>query len=153
MYIGIDPGKTGALAVLDEKGKYLNVIDFDTKNVVLWMSENANAVSHGYLEHIHSMPEQGVVSTFNFGENFGWWKGVLDAVGISYTLVRPQMWMHHYGLKKQSPSDKPGLVLARKLLPDAPISLKKHHNRADALLIAFLCWEREGAWKERKTYA
>lgn len=141
MYIGIDPGKTGALAVVNEKGLFVCVIDYEPHEVLEWLYENLNNINYGYLESVHSMPRQGVVSTFNFGENFGWWKGVLLSLEIKHELVPPRVWMKKYFLKKESAYDKPGLELARKMFPEAPLSLKKHHNRADALLLAYQCWE------------
>ena len=141
MYIGIDPGKTGAVAILDDKGNYINVLDFGQEGLMSTLIGYAPAVKFAYLEKVHSMPGQGVVSTFSFGENFGWWQGVLGSLGIPYTTIRPQDWMKKYSLQKSSSSDKPGLEVARKLFPEAHLHLKKHHNRADALLIARACWE------------
>lgn len=141
MYIGIDPGKTGAMAILDNKGNYINVLDFGQEELMPALIDYAPVVKFAYLEKVHSMPGQGVVSTFSFGENFGWWQGVLSSLGIPYTTIRPQDWMKKYSLQKSSSSDKPGLEAARKLFPEAPLHLKKHHNRADALLIARACWE------------
>ena len=141
MYIGIDPGKTGAVAILDDKGNYINVLDFGQEGLMSTLIGYAPVVKFAYLEKVHSMPGQGVVSTFSFGENFGWWRGVLCSLGIPYTTIRPQDWMKKYSLHKSSSSDKPGLEVARKLFPEAPLHLKKHHNRADALLIARACWE------------
>ena len=144
MYIGIDPGKTGAVAILDDKGNYINVLDFGQEELMPTLIGYAPVVKFAYLEKVHSMPGQGVVSTFSFGENFGWWQGVLGSLGIPYTTIRPQDWMKKYSLQKSSSSDKPGLEVARKLFPEAPLRLKKHHNRADALLIARACWEDRG---------
>ena len=141
MYIGIDPGKTGAVAILDDKGNYINVLDFGQEGLMSTLIDYAPVVKFAYLEKVHSMPGQGVVSTFSFGENFGWWQGVLGSLGIPYATIRPQDWMKKYSLQKSSASDKPGLEVARKLFPEAPLRLKKHHNRADALLIARACWE------------
>ena len=141
MYIGIDPGKTGAVAILDDKGNYINVLDFGQEGLMSALIGYAPVVKFAYLEKVHSMPGQGVVSTFSFGENFGWWQGVLGSLCIPYTTIRPQDWMKKYSLQKSSSSDKPGLEVARKLFPEAPLRLKKHHNRADALLIARACWE------------
>ena len=144
MYIGVDPGKTGAVAILDDKGKYINVLDFGQEGLMSALIDYAPVVKFAYLEKVHSMPGQGVVSTFSFGENFGWWQGVLGSLGIPYTTIRPQDWMKKYSLQKSSASDKPGLEVARTLFPEAPLHLKKHHNRADALLIARACWEDRG---------
>ena len=83
MYIGIDPGKTGAVAILDDKGKYINVLDFGQEELMPTLIGYAPVVKFAYLEKVHSMPGQGVVSTFSFGENFGWWQGVLGSLGIT----------------------------------------------------------------------
>ena len=141
MYIGIDPGKTGAIAFLDEKGNYVNILDYDADNVARALFDYKASVKYAYLERVHSMPGQGVSSTFSFGENFGWWNGVLRAFQIPYDTIPPQSWMKRFSLHKSSLNDKPSLAFARKKFPDAPLNLKKHHNRADSLLIALTCWE------------
>jgi hypothetical protein len=47
--------------------------------------------------------------------------------------VQPRVWKAHYGLK----SDKAAsLTTARALYPSAPLNLAKHHNRAEAVLLA-----------------
>ena len=61
---------------------------------------------------------QGIASTMKFGIGYGIWKSPMPKV--EKTAER----------KKQS-RDK-----ARQLFPDAPITLKKHEGRAEALLIA-----------------
>ena len=59
--------------------------------------------------------------------------GVVTALDMPLTLVRPQEWKAHYGLG----SDKnDSLELARRYYPDVDLHLKKHHGRAEALLIA-----------------
>lgn len=145
-YIGIDPGKTGAMAVLNDQGKLVDVKDFQECFMPLKEAITAMGVESyiAYLEEVHSMPKQGVASTFAFGENFGWWKGILQAFGISFKTVRPQDWQKGLVPKKNNLTDKPGLAVARQLYPDAPLNLKKHHNRADAILLARVCWQREG---------
>ena len=96
--IGIDPGQTGAIAIfqLDEGEYYLNsIFDYADKDLFIpvlreiSLIENCTSVC---IESVHSAPGHGVSSTFKFGANFGWWIGVLDALGYSYTLVAPQKW-------------------------------------------------------------
>lgn len=45
-----------------------------------------------YVEHVGSMPGQGVTSMFNFGMGWGLVRGILAGLGIPYELVRPQAW-------------------------------------------------------------
>ena len=53
---------------------------------------------HVYVEAVHSMPKQGVTSSFNFGHNVGTVMGVLGAMGLPHTLVTPQAWKKAMGL-------------------------------------------------------
>ena len=142
LFCGIDPGRTGAIAYFDQYGKFLWVDDFE--NCFSSLASNCGTMKCAYLEEVHAMPGQGVSSTFSFGENFGWWKGVLQAFGIPFKTIRPQDWQKGLVPKRGTLTEKPSLAVARQLYPEAPLNLKKHHNRADAILIARVCHEREG---------
>jgi crossover junction endodeoxyribonuclease RuvC len=114
MLIGIDPGCSGALVALD-----------DSASTVLWcgrmptlkvgkatrvngaalaeslrnlQTEPGFGVPHAYLEAVHAMPKQGVTSVFTFGHAAGVVEGLLQGVGIAYTLVPPQTWKKRSGL-------------------------------------------------------
>ena len=141
MYAGIDPGKTGAIAFVSDEGDLREVMDFGEAfpKLRLLLSQTRFV----YLEEVHAMPKQGVSSTFTFGQNYGWWKGFLQALDVSFKTIRPQDWGKGLVPKKGTITDKPGLDVARQIYPDAPLHLKKHHNRADALLLARVCWQRE----------
>lgn len=139
-FIGIDPGKTGAAALIHRDGCIVadwpgcpaGVADLLTT----WRIEYA--VELVALERVHAMPKQGVASTFTFGQNFGQWEGVLAALHIPYTMPTPQQWQK--GLVMPSDGADPkarSLTVARRLFPGADLSLKKHHGRADALLLAW----------------
>ena len=138
--IGIDPGKTGA-AALTHGGKYVEVIDYtDGPTVAAGITNWLMLVTPDIvvLERVGAMPGQGVSSTFKFGANYGWWRGLLDALQLPYIERRPNDWMRSFRIpKKKRPSDKPSLPVARRMYPSAPLHLAKHHGRADALLIAF----------------
>ncbi len=53
--------------------------------------------------------------------------------------VRPQTWQKFYGLKGGDKAQS--IITAKRLYPNVPITLVKHHNRAEALLIAH--WARK----------
>ena len=44
------------------------------------------------IEKVHSMPRQGLASTFKFGKGYGQILGVLSTLEIPYVLVTPQQW-------------------------------------------------------------
>ena len=141
MFAGIDPGKTGAIAFMDDKGNFSQVHDFSEASAEV--KRLATDIQFCYLEEVHAMPKQGVVSTFTFGENFGWWKGFLTGLGIPFKTIRPQDWQKGLVPKRGGMTDKPSLDVARQMYPEAPLPRKKDHNRADAILIARVCYEKE----------
>ena len=96
-------------------------------------SKNVLAV----LENVHSLPKQGVASSFCFGEGKGMWEGILAAYNIPVELVSPQRWkkemMDGQGKEKSAARFK-----AMALVPQLADQLKlvKHDGRAEALLMA-----------------
>lgn len=138
IYIGIDPGVSGALAVLSE-GREAQVMTWDPEayrdalRAVSVAGEGAVAC----LEKVSAMPKQGVTSMFNFGENFGYIRGLLEANGIPYELVTPKKWQ-----KEFSVTDKNGPIeVCKRLFPG--VSLRRtekcrndHDGMSDALLMA-----------------
>ena len=45
-----------------------------------------------FLEVVHSMPKQGVVSTFKFGQSYGNLEAFLTAAEIPFERVTPSVW-------------------------------------------------------------
>ena len=87
-----------------------------------------------FVERVHSMPKQGVSSTFTFGEAYGTAKGVFAAIGIQIKLVSPRVWKGEFELSKDK---NESLEMARMLWPDcAHFTRKKDNGRAEAALLA-----------------
>lgn len=81
------------------------------------------------------MPEQGVVSVWNFAQGYGTILGVLGSIGVKPKRVPPSKWKADLKLN----SDKHlSIQRALELYPDASnyISLRKHDGRAESLLLA-----------------
>jgi crossover junction endodeoxyribonuclease RuvC len=142
-WIGVDPGKTGAVALIHEDGEL--VADWPGSPagaadiLTAWRLEYR--VELVALELVHSMPKQGVKSTFTFGQNFGQWEGILAALRLPHVLTRPQEWQRGLVRLSDGPDTKArSLAAARRLFPDAELSRKRDHGRADALLLAW--WAR-----------
>lgn len=145
MIIGIDPGNTGALALIDDDG-FVDVVDMplvaNGKKQQVNPSELAKVVQSmmalgakkAILEKVGAMPGQGVTSMFNFGMGFGVIQGVLSAVELPYTLVTPQRWKKAASLIGKEKDN--ARTLAQQLYPSAPLGRKKDIGRADAILIA-----------------
>lgn len=105
--IGLDPGVTGAIVVMDDK---FNLIEWATMPTVkVGSSTRVNApalaailrdfdAAHAFVEQVSAMPGQGVSSMFSFGHSAGVLSGVLGAMAITTTMVTPQTWKKRAGL-------------------------------------------------------
>ncbi|MDA8260240.1 MAG: crossover junction endodeoxyribonuclease [Betaproteobacteria bacterium] len=148
--IGLDPGVSGAVGVLTESGKFVDVFDMPTvlankssnrqmvnayelANLLRSQLTNAPADVVAITEGVNAMPEQGVSSVFAFGKSYGILLGVLAALGISTHIVSPAKWKAYFALGREKDQSR---ELAQRMWPAAPLGLKKHHNRAEALMLA-----------------
>jgi Holliday junction resolvasome RuvABC endonuclease subunit len=141
IYVGIDPGFSGAWGMIDHHGAYVSCGDMihDGKHIkqrMVW-AEMSQALDRQdretAIEVVHSMPKQGVASSFKFGMAYGVALGLVDRLLCPAHLVTPQAWKKAMGLT----SDKrTSLNMARELWPNAPLGRQKDNGRAEALLIA-----------------
>jgi len=148
LFIGIDPGKTGAIAAISKRQEVTLLEDWpgdefaaaemirNLKNQSLTPWQDCTAA----IERAQSMPKQGVKSMFTYGTNYGIWRGILAALNIRFILPTPQAWQK--GVLSKAEDKKPALAAARRMFPDADLVGPRgggKHGRADALLIADWC--------------
>lgn len=139
IYIGIDPGKSGALAYITEQGM-ANAIPYDQEQYLFVLRNLAKGDARCVccLEHVNAMPGQGVTSMFNFGLNFGWIQGVLTALNIPFELVRPQKWKKEFSIT----GDKnDSIAVCKRLFPGVSLyptsrCRKENDGMAEAMLMA-----------------
>lgn len=142
--IGIDPGIKGGLAQVDTIAGRFTVASFPTMSDKNDYDVEALAdrirgcgPDMAYLEQVHSMPRQGVSSTFFFffGKGYGILIGILSTLEVPIVYVTPQKWKKHFNLSSDKDESQ---ALATQLYPNlAPAwKLKKHNGRAEAALIA-----------------
>jgi crossover junction endodeoxyribonuclease RuvC len=110
--IGIDPGCSGAIVVLDGV-KVIEWAIMPTLKVGTNTRVNGAELaallrnfvdSHACLELVGAMPGNGTASMFSFGHAAGVVAGVLAALSIPVTMVTPQSWKKRAGI--QSGADK-----------------------------------------------
>lgn len=142
IFIGIDPGQSGGIAVLGANQSGIPLcygLDTTEKDIrdVLWPlqpfmkgSEN-DSRSFALIERVHSMPKQGVASSFKFGQNYGFLRGCLISLGIPFEEVTPQKWQKAMGCLTKGDKNV-SKAKCQQLFP----SIKVTHAIADALLIA-----------------
>ena len=148
--IGIDPGLSGAIAVL-ENNKVLNIFDIPVmsegkKNkrqlnsalLVNLLKENINKEEEVavVVEQVNAMPGQGVTSMFNFGQTFGALKGICAALKLPIFFVRPSKWKKHFELINSSKDASRTKVIEMYPMMATELSKKKDVNKSDAILIA-----------------
>lgn len=156
--MGIDPGKEGAVVILDAKGEPAGFFkvpvvktgtkaEYDLQTLVGVVEKVKNLFDpKAVLEFVHSMPKQGVASTFSFGKGLGIWMGMLSAFRIPYTEVRPNSWKSIFFQAiprdaKGKHSKEASILAANRAMPHCSYLYTKEkgktdHNIADALMIA-----------------
>ncbi len=166
MWIGIDPGKDGAVARIsndgaveiwdtplvnttDSKGKKKRVYDPYAlanllREVTLDLERSKTLVTIELVNAgIFAGPigsKMGSVSAFSFGEGFGLWQGVIAALGLRMSRVLPRAWKKD--LMGGEPKTKEAVVPAASRLypPVAPLLRGSRGGlevgRADALMLA-----------------
>jgi len=156
--IGIDPGQSGGLAIIDTRLSEPRVVPMplagksvDWAEVAYWLRLFAPATRSAvaYVEKVSAMPKQGVSSTFKFGCNVGGIHGVLGALGIPMALVTPQAWKKR--VLAGTAKDKAAAIdYCRRRWPHVSLlaterSRKPHDGMADALCIARYAQLEEGS--------
>ena len=138
LILGIDPGKSGGLAVIWPCGAEVHKMPDTERDLWDCIRELVPNGGRAYIEKVHAMPGQGVTSMFSFGQNYGMLRAFLVAHGIPFETVTPAKWQREFALPSLkaagSPSAKKNAHKARaqELFP----SLRITHAVADALLIA-----------------
>jgi crossover junction endodeoxyribonuclease RuvC len=144
--IGIDPGASGALCLLDTDNNTTKFFDppvakIKGKNVIVTNIFARNfkdllPADHCVIEEVHSMPRDGSSSAFKFGTAFGMVKAFAAYADVPTTFVQPAMWKRK--LKLNGADKDASRILAIQLYPkSAPmLQRKKDHGRAEALLLA-----------------
>ena len=141
--IGIDPGSSGGIAVLDDRGmRSYNMPDTygDIYDFLRSVHSQYNGDVKAFLEDVgHGLPGQSSKATATFARHNGHLEMALYALGIPTVKVTPQKWMKFYSnqLGKSKDVEKREWKnklkgLAQQLFPSEKVTLKN----ADAILIA-----------------
>lgn len=147
MIVGIDPGLTGAIACVtgtelmfvEDMPNFDGRVDTQRLRAILDLS----GIEMVVIENVHSMPGQGVASSFKFGRALGAAEGVVGGLYYPHVRLTPQKWKQTMGLIGKDKDASRGL--ARELWPGTKFfDRKKDDGRAEAALIAE-AWRRTNA--------
>lgn len=186
LYIGADPGISGGIAIVDGRtGELLFAMNTPTmsvqgagkkrKNVVhasMLFSElterlNSEGVCHDAVditvEKVHAMPNQGVSSSFTFGENYGALLAVLDILAwkcpfnTSLGLITPSIWKKYFEIAKKdlTVTERKGIAIDKATEIFGEENKQKYWSRkkddgvAEAALLARYSYEMDNAHKRK----
>lgn len=159
-YIGIDPGKSGGIAILDEsKNPVIAILMPESINDIIQLLSLYIPDSIISLEEVHSMPGQGVTSMFTFGMGYGELKGIIQTIHSfapykEFLLVSPRKWKikilgNIEKIDGEGPADRKkrlkqrSIEVAQSMYPSVDLYSKKKKKStvpsdgiAEALLIA-----------------
>lgn len=139
-FIGIDPGQSGGIGVINGAGSYVDKMpdtERDLFNYLVSVVAQSSCGLRGeceiiaFIEQVHSMPRQGVASSFKFGMSYGMLRMALICTGIPFESVTPQKWQKE--LQCLSKGDK---NVTKKRAQELFPQLKITHATADAILLA-----------------
>ncbi len=160
-YMGIDPGKSGGIAVLYKNGssQAFAAIPMPATEADIWHVINrlANTVTIDgcYIEKVQGYIGEGSEapgrSMFNFGHNYGNLRMALIGNKIPFEEVTPQAWQKAIHIPPRKKKGRKFVetrtqwknrlkAKAQQLFPEVAVTLKT----ADALLIALYCKRQAG---------
>ena len=141
--IGIDPGITGAIAVV---GDVYNVYDMPViqaskskKQLNAYeLAEIIKKINPDkiFVEKVYAMPGQGVSSMFNFGKTVGIIEGVIATLKIPVEFVTPQKWKRWSELIGKEKDISRTYAIQKYPMFAEMLKRKKDIGRADAIHIA-----------------
>jgi crossover junction endodeoxyribonuclease RuvC len=161
---GIDPGLTGALAVVDGADRSttrLTVVDaidvptigestkreVDVMALIGWLKRNE--IDHAYIEYVNAMPSipdketgerrgMGAASAFKFGYITGQIRACIVGCKIPFTVISSAKWKKAHNLPGGAGNKEHSRQLAMRIFPDSHnlLARKRDEARAEAILIA-----------------
>lgn len=151
---GIDPGLKGGIGIIDGNKQFTYPMPMSGKDIyvsALVEILRSHKVELVISEKVHSMPGQGVSSTFTFGKGYGMVLGAVMGAGIPLELVSPQKWKGLV-LSGTAKDKEAAIDFCTKRYPQINLILprcrKQHDGMADALCLAhygILTYLRESA--------
>ena len=155
--VGIDPGIHGGVAWINGTGAGAMPMpltsgsesDLDKDVLISFLRWADGAAKEGilfvYIEEVHAMPKQGVVSMFTFGYDAGRLRGIADGLGLPVRTVHPRAWKTRI-LGEYYSHDKAGAIAYCDMFyPQVSLTPERkrvpHDGMADALCIATYGWQ------------
>lgn len=149
--IGIDPGKTGAVAAVRTIDGHLmwvaDMSDLTGSGLGNWLATElaGEQITTAWVEHVASRPGQSAPAMWTFGVNYGALLGALGGLAIRVAHVTPQKWKRAFGLNADKNASR---QRATEFWPENSHMFQrvKDDGRAEAALIARYGWMERNKW-------
>jgi len=153
--IGIDPGKSGAVAVIDSEGKYLDSYLWEERTKEEWLALAEDNIGTVIMEDVTLISKSSKAMS-GFYRNVGWWECFFEMLGEDVVYVNPRVWQKHFELleppkkysdnftkKEKDKAKREAKEAHKRKLKDFAVKKfgcnfkrRKDWDKADALLIA-----------------
>ncbi len=148
LYMGIDPGLSGAIAVFDPETQFVENFDMPTFKIkgksqidLYGLARILDSfhlrIKLAVVEEVGARPGQGVSSMFKFGFNAGAAQMAVAASFIPMRTPHPAQWKHAMGLPRGATKEDSRKLAARILPRHSHLWARaKDDGRAEATLLA-----------------
>ena len=145
-YIGIDPGASGGIAVIDEKGimmAYKCPKSSDEMSLLFQMCVGSTPAANIKLlmERVWARPTNAVRAAFSYGVNYGQWLGIVATHEVEMNTAIPVEWIKWVGCPKALKRDVRKRWLKEKAGELYPNINKLTLATSDAILITHFAKE------------
>lgn len=156
VFVGIDPGKKGCLAVITNTGELVEIYqtpiitmknkrryDVHAMDRLLKSLQSKYTIGLAAIEQQQAYPGQGAVSNYSTGRGEALWEMGLVANAIAHQRVHPQKWQRRFFPRVKGQSKPLAMQAAQSLFPNW-VFKKSKDGEFDAALIA--------EWGRREMY-
>lgn len=144
-YLGIDPGLSGGLAMINplssDRERFVEAIPMPEteRDVWEWFRTRSSSVQFAAIEQVNGYIGTGQPGSamFKFGQSYGGLRMALVAARVSFDQVTPQRWQKAFGMRRDKDEPKTKWknrlkAKAQQLFPEIKVTL----DTADAILLA-----------------
>lgn len=147
IYIGIDPGFSGAIAFYAPKENIVSIYDMPVYQNAKGKTEinlyelheilapETDEPHMAIIEQVAAMRGQGVTSMFRFGQSYGATQMAVAAHKIPMQFVTPAKWKKHFNLSRDKGVSR-SVAIQRFPKNASDFSRARDDGRAEATLIA-----------------
>lgn len=135
-FLGIDPGKTGAFAIINEDLTETKVWTADCPIAEIKTILLNYQPKFAVLELVRSMNTWKKSSIESLNRSAGQWQGIIGVLEIPYIECMPSKWQRATMGKTNHGDKKITLQWSRQMFPQVDLPYVKDADKADALCIA-----------------